>query len=77
MPEPGVGIFCGPRGCQMVSIPPIDMKDPWQRALLQQFSAAYQAAVEAKRDTGKDPETLRLLTLITTGTGQQRLPGLE
>ncbi len=71
MAEAGTGFICGPQGCQLVSLPAIDMKDPWQRWLMQQFSRAYQAA----RDPGNDDEVLRLLALITTGTGQMKLPG--
>ena len=76
MLEQGVGIICGPKGCLRVSSLLLDWDDPEQRQLGQQFSLAYQAALRANRDPGKDHETLRLLALITTGTGQQRLPGL-
>ena len=71
MPEPGTGFICGPQGCQLVTLPAVDMEDPWQRHLLSQFGRAYQAA----RDPGNDPEVLRLLALIHTGTGQMKLPG--
>ena len=75
MPEAGTGFVCGPRGCQLVSVPAIDMDDPGQRWLMQQFGEAYQAAVQAKRDPGNDHEVLRLMALITTGPGQMKLPG--
>lgn len=75
MSEPGTSFVCGPRGCQLVSLPPIAMDDPWQRWLMRQYSEAYQAAVQARRDPGNDDEVLRLLALITTGAGQMKLPG--
>ena len=76
MLDQGVGIICGPKGCLRVSSLLLDWDDPEQRQLAQQFSLAYQAALQANRDPGRDPDVLRLLALISSGTGQQRLPGL-
>lgn len=75
MPEAGAAFICGPQGCRLVSLPAIDMEDPWQRGLMRLYSEAYQTAVQARRDPGNDNEVLRLLALITTGAGQMKLPG--
>jgi hypothetical protein len=62
-------------GCRLVRLQPINFDDPQVRQQAQHFAAAYQAAVAAKRDPGRDPEVLRLLPLTLGTPRQPRLPG--
>lgn len=69
------GIIRVAEGCRVVRLKPNNFNDPWIRWQTQQFAKAYQEAVKAGRDPGKDSEVLRLLQLVVERNGQPRLPG--